>query len=74
MISDVLKKDMVFLEYVLYHEMLHKKIKFKKSGSRSYHHTKEFKELEAKFYEKDVEQKLKVFLRKQKLKRAFFLD
>lgn len=71
MISEVLKKDMILLEYVLYHEMLHKKIKFKKSGSRNYHHTREFKELEKKFYEKDVEQKLKVFLRKEKLKRLF---
>ncbi|PLW80295.1 hypothetical protein C0585_03180 [Candidatus Woesearchaeota archaeon] len=76
MISDVLRKDSMLLEYVMYHEMLHKKLKFNRSktGTKTFHHTKEFKELEAKFYDKDAEQKLKIFLRKQKLKRAFFLD
>ena len=76
MISDVLRKDPMLLEYVMYHEMLHKKLKFNRSktGTKTFHHTKEFKALEAQFYYKDAEEKLKVFLRKQRFKGAFFLD
>lgn len=37
------------LDYVMYHEMLHKKYKFKNTGVRTTHHTKEFKEEESKF-------------------------
>lgn len=73
MISEILKKDQLLLDYVMYHEMLHKKLKFNRSktGSRTYHHTKEFKETEAKFHDKDIEKKLKSFLRKQRIKKLF---
>lgn len=37
------------LDYVMYHEMLHKKIKYKQSNIRSIHHSKEFKEMEKRF-------------------------
>jgi len=76
MISEIMKRDEILLEYVLYHEMLHKKLKFSRSktGNKSFHHTKEFKELEAKLYLSDAESKLKKFLNKQRVKRAFFLD
>lgn len=38
-----------YMEYVLYHEMLHKKHKFIHSNGRSFHHTPLFKAEEAKF-------------------------
>lgn len=38
-----------YLEYVLYHEMLHKKHKFTHNNGRCLHHSKAFKEEEAKF-------------------------
>lgn len=38
-----------YMEYVLYHEMLHKKHKFTHSNGRSFHHTPVFKAEEAKF-------------------------
>lgn len=38
------------MDYVMYHEMLHKKLKFNSSeGMRRSYHTKEFKELERKY-------------------------
>ena len=37
------------VDFVLYHEMLHKKLKFKHAAQKSTYHTKEFKELEKKF-------------------------
>jgi len=37
------------VDYVMYHEILHKKIQFKSSGGRSYYHTGEFKKKEKEF-------------------------
>lgn len=37
------------IDYLVYHELLHKKLKFRSNGSRSLHHTRQFKELEAQF-------------------------
>lgn len=37
------------LDYVMYHEMLHKKIKYKQTGTKTQHHTREFKEMEKRF-------------------------
>jgi len=48
-ISLVLKNDQDVLDYVMHHEMLHKKLKFHKKGSSCRHHTKEFKEMEKMF-------------------------
>jgi len=48
-ISRVLRKDVRLLDYVMYHEMLHKKHKFASSGSRTIHHSRQFREDEAKF-------------------------
>ncbi|MEM4397598.1 MAG: hypothetical protein QW757_03175 [Candidatus Woesearchaeota archaeon] len=66
-ISEILKKDLTLLDYVMYHEMLHKKLRYKSTGKRNLHHSKEFKELEKKFKVKDIEEKLKNFLKKEKL-------
>ena len=37
------------LDYVMYHEMLHKKFKFNNTGIKTKHHSKKFKEEERKF-------------------------
>ncbi|MBT3720331.1 hypothetical protein HN789_05585 [archaeon] len=72
MISSLLTKDQNLLDYVMYHEMLHKKFQYKKSGKKTFHHTKEFKEWEKRYEDKDVEKKLQNFVRKEKLKKTFF--
>lgn len=41
--------DPVLLDYVMYHEMLHKKFKFESKNGRTLHHSPEFKRMEAKF-------------------------
>jgi hypothetical protein len=48
-LNPLLKKDSEALDYVMYHELLHKKLKFKHTNGRSYHHTSEFKALERSF-------------------------
>ena len=68
-ISKILIKDQNFLDYVMYHECLHKKLKFKHSGTRSLHHSKEFREKEKLYEDKDVENKLKLFLLKERRKK-----
>ncbi|MCF7872440.1 hypothetical protein K9L97_05395 [Candidatus Woesearchaeota archaeon] len=71
-ISDIFKDEKELLDYIMYHELLHKKHGYKKTKSgRAMHHTKEFLEDEKKFKVKDIEQKLKWFIRKKRLKKAF---
>ena len=41
--------DPILLDYVMYHEMLHKKFKFDSRNGRVLHHSPEFKKMEAKF-------------------------
>lgn len=48
-ISTALRQDGELLDYVLYHELLHKKHKFVKAKSRSFHHTPAFKRDEMLF-------------------------
>jgi len=38
-----------YLDYVMYHEMLHKKHKFKDKNGRSFYHTGQFKKDEKKY-------------------------
>ena len=65
--SRILKRDLEVLDYIMYHELLHKKLKFKHKNSKSYHHTGEFKRLEKQFKDqKEMEQRLK------RLTRAWF--
>ena len=42
------------LDYVMYHEMLHKKFKFQNKSGRNLHHSPEFKKMESKFKDADV--------------------
>lgn len=58
-------------DFVLYHEMLHKKHKYDHTKSRAVHHSKAFRADERKWHDKQIEQKLKWFVRKKRLKKAF---
>jgi len=65
-ISKVLLEDSDLMDYVIYHEMLHKKFKFNSSNGRTCHHTKEFKEIERKFENSmEMEERLKRIGRKK---------
>ncbi len=70
-ISTALKDELLLLDYVMYHEMLHKFLKFRSRNGRNYHHTSEFRRRERQFEDSDIEKKLTSFLRKKKLRRAF---
>ena len=48
-ISKVLSHDKELLEYIMYHEILHKKHKFNIKNGRTFHHTKDFKQMEKMF-------------------------
>jgi hypothetical protein len=62
------------LDYVMYHELLHKKIKFFDRNGKSVHHTTEFRQKEKEFLgSAEIEQKLKRLGRKQPIKRFFDL-
>jgi predicted metal-dependent hydrolase len=68
-ISTALKDNQDLLDYVLYHELLHKKHKFKCVGTQTRHHTKEFRRDEANFWLEDAEKKLKAYIRTKKPKK-----
>ena len=70
-ISRVLEDDQELLDYVMYHELLHKKHKFHTKNGRSFHHTSKFRKKEKEFENPDVEKKLERFLRSKKVKRVF---
>lgn len=45
------------LDYIMYHEMLHKKFKFQNKNGRNLHHSNEFKKIESRFVNKDLIEK-----------------
>ena len=64
-ISKVLENDESALDYVMHHEMLHKKLKFDSSNGSCRHHTKAFRELERKFENShELEERLKSITRR----------
>ena len=72
-ISRVLLEDSGLMDYVVYHEMLHKKFKFNSSNGRTCHHTREFKEMERKFENSmEMEQRIKGIGRKRNRLFGFF--
>jgi predicted metal-dependent hydrolase len=63
------------VDYLIYHELLHKKIKFMNRGGKSFHHTPEFKKMEKSFENQEgVENKIKNIIKTKtlKYKRFFF--
>ncbi|MFC1768851.1 hypothetical protein ACFLZX_03735 [Nanoarchaeota archaeon] len=72
-ISRILRGNIELLDYVMYHEMLHKKHKFNSGITRSTYHTKNFRMDEKEFENsEELENKLKWLVRKSKMKRLFF--
>ena len=60
------------LDYVMFHELLHKVHKFKASGSRHIHHSRAFKKAEKSYPNADLmEKKLGKLISKNKRKRFF---
>jgi predicted metal-dependent hydrolase len=70
-ISKILMNAEEVLDYVMYHEMLHKKMQYTSSKKRRQYHTKQFREKEKEFKDKDIEKKLEKFIKKKKIKRLF---
>jgi len=67
--------DLQMLDYVMYHEMLHKKFKFESKNGRTLHHSPEFKRMEAKFQNRDfIEKEISRLARKHRLGIKAFLD
>jgi hypothetical protein len=60
------------VDFVLYHEMLHKKHQYDHKKQRAIHHSKAFREDEAKWHEKDMEKKLSWFLSKKRIKKLLW--
>ena len=57
-ISTIFKNEKLeLLDYVIYHEMLHKKFKFQNKNGRNLHHSNEFKKMESKFNNRDLIEK-----------------
>jgi predicted metal-dependent hydrolase len=61
------------IKFLMYHESLHKLLKFKESGSRTLHHTKQFRRLEAMFKGfEQIDDRISAFLRSKKRKKTIF--
>ena len=73
-ISSVFEKsDLRFLDYVMYHEMLHKKHQFYHKKGRNYFHTRQFKEAEKAFGSSEaIEKEINLFLRKAKRRKNWW--
>lgn len=57
--------DPKILDHVMYHEILHKQVKFEAKGGRTRYHTKKFRELERAIFDHDeMEKKLNAALRR----------
>ncbi|MFH0868156.1 MAG: hypothetical protein V1831_02500 [Candidatus Woesearchaeota archaeon] len=63
-ISKVISSDKDLLDYVMYHEMLHKKHKFHSKNGRTRHHTTEFRQKEREFENsREMEERIKKLVR-----------
>ncbi|MFC1722528.1 hypothetical protein ACFL0V_00145 [Nanoarchaeota archaeon] len=64
--------DPVYLDYIMFHEVLHKQRKFKKSGSKTYYHDSRFKAAEKVFPNSDqIEKDLNRISSKARFKAMF---
>lgn len=72
LVSNIFKSDLELLDFIMFHELLHKKYGLQKTKSgRAIHHSKEFLAEEKTYEDKNIEKKLRVFVRKKKLKNWF---
>jgi len=61
------------LDYVMYHEMLHKKHKFYSKNGRNYHHTREFKKKEKEFENSElIEKQINMLAGRKRIRKRFF--
>lgn len=67
-LSTALREDQDLLEYVLYHELLHKKHRFEIKGNKTHSHTPAFKKDEKLFRITNVEKELEKFIRARKFR------
>jgi len=68
-ISTILKHDLEALDFVMYHELLHKQEKFEVKGHRTHSHTRRFRELEKQYENYDqIENRLNSIARKRRFK------
>lgn len=70
-ISKLFEEDKELLDYIMYHELLHKKHKFHTKNGRSYHHTSKFRKKEKEFDNPEIEKKLERFLKRKRIKSVF---
>jgi predicted metal-dependent hydrolase len=72
-VSTVFKDtDIKYLDYIMYHETLHKQRKFFKSGTKTYYHDARFKRLESVFENgAQIEKELGRVVAKEQAKAAF---
>ncbi len=71
-ISSLFKKNQELLDYIMYHEMLHKKLGYKQKKTKTYHHTREFKRKEKMYDDPEIEKKLNTFLKFHRLRNSLF--
>ncbi|MBW3016636.1 hypothetical protein KY309_03440 [Candidatus Woesearchaeota archaeon] len=72
-ISAILLENVSLLDYVMYHELLHKKHQYKNKPGRQTHHGKSFREHEKKFPGAErLELELNNLVRKHKRRRSWF--
>ncbi len=69
--SKIMIEDEELLDYVMYHELLHKKLQFYTKNGRNYHHTTEFRKKEKEFDNPNIDEKLKSFLARKRMKKLF---
>jgi predicted metal-dependent hydrolase len=65
-ISRVFENEKELMDYIMYHELLHKKEKFSAKNGSTRYHTRRFRTLEKEFENKDIEKKLKIFVAKKR--------
>ncbi|MBI4980697.1 M48 family metallopeptidase [Candidatus Woesearchaeota archaeon] len=61
------------LDYLMYHELLHKWQKFRHKNGRSFYHTSEFREAEREYpQQKEVEEEIKRIIKRPASKKSLF--
>ena len=71
-ISRIFQNNDGLLDYIMYHEILHKKHKFKNKNGRNYHHTAKFRKDEKEFENsKEMEKEISRLVNKNRIKTFF---
>ena len=72
-ISSIFKDHLDVVDYIMYHELLHKDEKFTHKKGRSHHHTKTFREREQAYpHYKEMEKKIEHILSRKLFMRSLF--